>query len=83
MKRPTMWMAELETTNFSFRAFGVDQDLALKALRRGWAVHRRQYGAGRVVPFDRATGGGEQSCGSVEFFPINMGAAYRDGEPLR
>ena len=49
----TIWIAHLETSNFTFDAVGPTQSAALTALRKGWAAHRRQYKARAGADFFR------------------------------
>ena len=41
-----MWIAEMETEHFSWRAFGTTQTQAREALEAGWLAHLTQYGVG-------------------------------------
>jgi hypothetical protein len=46
------WVAELETTHYSWRAFGTTEKGAVAALRKGWNVHRKLSGAGPFSEFE-------------------------------
>lgn len=45
-----MWVAELETAHFSFRAFGETEGKAIAALRAGWRAHQRDYPLADAIP---------------------------------
>ena len=68
-----IYMASLETRNFTFNAVGCDKRSARQSLIDGLEQHRRQY----ELAFDWY--GLDEIC--VEEF--NFGVAYRDGSELK
>jgi len=67
------FMAQVNTANFEFSAFGRTETEALEALRKGFEFHRRQYQA-RLTWTELKR--------SVQTTGVQAGAAYRDGEVL-
>ena len=47
----SLWIAELETRNFSFRAVGKSEADARREMKNTWNAHRRQYSHAHVTPF--------------------------------
>lgn len=72
-----MIRAKLETRHFTFEAYGNDEAEAYTALQEGWDhMHRKQYpGAEAFDDFVQP--------GDVNFYPVEVGRAYRDGEELK
>jgi len=71
----TIWVATLNTDNFSFEAFHLQADEALRTLNHGLQRHCRLY---RV---DYAEFMQEYERG-IEVTPRLVGGAYCDGHPL-
>ena len=66
-----IYRASLETSHFSFEAYGATRSEAYNAMRAGMEKHARQVG---IAP-DSFTSDFWQS---VEVYPVLLGAAYRD-----
>ena len=64
-----MWIAELDTEHFRFRALGATEGKALAALKRGWKKHREQYDG--VAPFS-------MFAEDVTAYEIQPGECFRD-----
>lgn len=47
----SLWIAELETSHFSFRAVGKSDADARREMKNTWNAHRRQYSHANVAPF--------------------------------
>ena len=75
-----MIMAKMETSHFSFVAFGTDKDDAINVMRAAWDnVHRKHYPD--AVSFDEYVGTDAED--ELNFYEVEVGCAYRDGEPLQ
>lgn len=72
----SLFRASLETPNFSFEAYAETEVKAMSVLRRGWNIHRNQYGKERVQPF-------KYFAEDAHVYPIKSGAAFRDHEIIR
>lgn len=65
-----MWIVELDTASFAFRAFGATEAEARQALQAGWRKHCRQ------------TGADPDYCNPLEdgnAFKVSPQCCYRDG----
>lgn len=69
-----MWIAELETRHYSWRAFGHSEAQARAAMERGWNIHRRRGGY-RAEPF--AT-----FADDVVVYEAVAGVALQDGAEI-
>lgn len=47
----SFWIAELETSHFSFRAVGKSEADARREMKNTWNAHRREYRHANVAPF--------------------------------
>lgn len=70
-----MFIAELDTPHFNFRAAGTTDKEARDAMRRGWAKHKRQMGG-------RASWVWADLEDGVNVYEISAGGSVRDGSPL-
>jgi hypothetical protein len=70
-----IWVAKLETANFSFEAFGTNGAMATRALKDGLIKHCRQY---KVSFSDFMRKYNEEMTVGPRLF----GGAYRGQEPL-
>lgn len=68
-----LYLAILDTRNFSFHALGATEQDARVAMQRGWALHCRQHGM--------TNNWGDFKDG-VNVFPLAIGQTIRDGELL-
>lgn len=69
-----LWMAQFETPNFTFEAFGTTRDNAWKALKEGWDKHARE--------FDAEPDYLEKYAEDVNYKVVSSGGCFRDGEEL-
>lgn len=67
------WIAEYNSTNFDFRAFGATESESIKNLKKGLEKHAMQYG----LSLDWYCNEGIQT---VEVIP---GKIFRDSEEIR
>jgi hypothetical protein len=81
----TIFVATMETSNFSFQGYGTTYDEAVQALRAAWNKHAQQYQDREVAMFDEPVDEG----GSLvpEYFGMAvyervLGQGYRDHEAL-
>lgn len=72
METVHFYKAALETSNFSFEAYGKDMESAKKALSDGLDRHAIQYGLTA----------GWYCADDISCIPIQLSKAYRDGEPI-
>lgn len=68
-----MYLATLETSHFSFAALGATADAAINALCLAWGRHQQQTGT--AAPWI-------EFAEDVQILPMQIGTAYRDGQPL-
>jgi hypothetical protein len=47
----SLWIAELDTSHFTFRAVGKSEADARREMKNTWNAHRRQYSHANVAPF--------------------------------
>jgi hypothetical protein len=47
----SIWIAELDTAHFTFRAVGKSEADARRQMKNTWNEHRRQYSHANVAPF--------------------------------
>lgn len=73
----TIYLASVDTRNFTFDAAGASRDEALAALRAVLEAHVRQYGA-RVAP-----GWLFEVFEDVQIRELVLGVGYRDREPVQ
>jgi hypothetical protein len=66
-----MWIVTLSTPHFQFIAGDRSKVTAENAMRRAWTTHAEQTGA--RLTFDELRDGG-----SLQFFNMRAGRAYRD-----
>ncbi len=69
-----MFYANLETARFDFSAYGATEAAAMAALKAGLQEHGRQCD----LPSDWY----DEWIADASVRPIQVGVAYRDGEPL-
>lgn len=72
----TLHKAAIDTSNFSFEAYGATQEQAREALRAGLTKHSEHY---------RVSGGPEwvdKCMEDVQTLEITLGTCYRDREPV-
>lgn len=72
METVNFYKAALDTSNFSFEAYGKDMESAKKALSDGLDRHATQYGITA----------GWYCADDISCVPIQLSKAYRDGEPI-
>jgi hypothetical protein len=82
----TIYVASIETRNFSFEGYGATQIEAVQALRAAWNKHAQQYQARNVPLFDEPANEGTEST-VPNFYGMTvhertLGKGYRDGEAL-
>jgi hypothetical protein len=68
----------LETTHFSFEAFGATSGEAMLAFRKGWDAHAKATGA---APF-KSDYFARSLFPDMQYHEIELGACYRDREIL-
>ena len=66
----SLFIAELETRHFSFRAVGSSEDDARKTMKKAWRKHAKQYGP-NVAPFSDYEDG-------VNVWEASLGTMLRD-----
>ena len=49
--KTAIWIAELETRHFTFRAVGSSEEDARREMKNTWNQHRREYSHAHVTPF--------------------------------
>lgn len=72
----TLHKAAIDTSNFSFEAYGATQEEAREALRAGLTKHSEHY---RVSDGPEWV---EECMEDVRTLEITLGTCYRDGEPV-
>lgn len=70
----SLWVAALDTRNFSFEGYGETRDAAWGVLVQGLRRHGVQY--------KLADDWFADSLGDIEPREVKIGAAYRDGSPI-